>query len=74
MAKIGRRRERANGGGKKTIKLTVNIEEKYMDFIQREVASGKYRNRTHFIEEAIKKMEASQQQQQQHNDSTTTAA
>ena len=38
MSKIGRRRNKENGG-KKTIKLTVNIEDKYMDVINKLVAS-----------------------------------
>lgn len=62
MPKIGRRRnEGGNGGAKRTIKLTVNIEEKYMQFVEELVASGKFRNRTHVIEEAIKKMQTDQQ-------------
>ena len=55
MSKIGRRRNKENGG-KKTIKLTVNIEDKYMAVIDKLVASGKFRNKTHVIEEALKKM------------------
>ena len=62
MPKIGWGRDGVNGGGaKKTIKLTVNIEEKYMKFVEELVASGKFRNRTHVIEEAIKKMQTDQQ-------------
>lgn len=57
MSKIGRRRNKENGG-KKTIKLTVNIEDKYMAVIDKLVASGKFRNKTHVIEEALKKMKA----------------
>ena len=34
MSKIGRRRNKENGG-KKTIKLTVNIEDKYMAVIDK---------------------------------------
>jgi Arc/MetJ-type ribon-helix-helix transcriptional regulator len=49
MPKIG------NGSSaKKTVKYTLSIEEKYDVIVTKLIESGKFRNKTHVVEEAIK--------------------